>query len=306
MKRKHLILTISLALAIPFAAAPLNAALKVSNTYGSSLDYGSIVSLSNYKASTNNSSKTNNPSITDNPSNENTNNPGNSNNNTSYGDSLKRDNNQNTNNSTKASTKNNNNYIPLNKNNYHNSNNNSQYSNSVSLKDHKVNIKGQSQKPSSAQKPSTPSPTAPQTPKIPPTKESIEVTGSTTVSAQEQAMVNEINKERAAAGLAPLQISLPLAEVAQLKANDMKTNGYFSHTSPTYGSPFDMLRSAGISFRGAGENIAINSSVEGAMVAFMSSEGHRRNILNPGYTHVGIGVVQSSHGTYFVQIFATL
>jgi uncharacterized protein YkwD len=61
----------------------------------------------------------------------------------------------------------------------------------------------------------------------------------------------------------------------------MKTKGYFSHTSPTYGSPFDMIRAAGVQYRYAGENIARNISVDAAMPAFMSSDGHRKNILIP-------------------------
>jgi uncharacterized YkwD family protein len=117
-------------------------------------------------------------------------------------------------------------------------------------------------------------------------------------------MIDEVNKERAAAGLPALKVDLRLVGVAQTKANDMKTNGYFSHTSPTYGSPFDMIRMAGVQYRYAGENIARNISVDAAMAAFMSSDGHRKNILNPAYTHVGVGVVSSSAGNYYVQIFA--
>lgn len=117
-------------------------------------------------------------------------------------------------------------------------------------------------------------------------------------------MIDEINKERAVAGLSPLKIDLRLVGVAQTKAMDMKTNGYFSHTSPTYGTPFDMIKKAGVLNRYAGENIARNISVDAAMAAFMSSDGHRKNILNPAYTHVGVGVVSSSAGNYYVQIFA--
>ncbi len=284
MKKKKLFLSICIALAIPLAAVPLQAAIKVSNSYGSSFDYGSVVSLGTYRpAYTNPNNSSNKPSTENSNTAENTNpNPK----------------------TNTPTTPNKPGSVNINSN-----KNSSGYSNSVSLKNHKVNTKPTTPTKQPTQPaPTQPAPTQPAPTQPAPTqpKPSIPVTGSATLSAQEQTMVNEINKERAAAGLAPLQVSLPLVEVAQLKANDMKTNGYFSHTSPTYGSPFDMLRSAGISYRGAGENIAINSSVDGAMAAFMSSDGHRRNILNPAYTHVGIGVVKSSHGTYFVQIFATL
>jgi uncharacterized YkwD family protein len=152
----------------------------------------------------------------------------------------------------------------------------------------------------------TPAPTpAPTTqPSTQPAPSPSTIPAATTVSAQEQQMIDEINKERAAAGLPALKIDLRLVGVAQTKANDMKTNGYFSHTSPTYGSPFDMMRSAGIQYRYAGENIARNVSVDAAMAAFMSSDGHRKNILNPAYTHVGVGIVSSSTGNYYVQEFA--
>ena len=151
-----------------------------------------------------------------------------------------------------------------------------------------------------------PSPTpAPTTqPSTQPTTSPASVPAATSVSAQEQQMIDEINKERAAAGLSALKIDLRLVGVAQTKASDMKANGYFSHTSPTYGTPFDMIKKAGVQYRYAGENIARNISVDAAMAAFMSSDGHRKNILNPAYTHVGVGVVTSSAGNYYVQVFA--
>lgn len=313
MKRKHLILTIALALGIPLAMVPLNAALKVNNNYGSSFDYGSVVSLRDYKASTTNPTSPKNSNNTNNS--VDLNNPGNTNNSGNTGNSSNTGNSGNIGNSTNPGNNNstsgsNNSPNSGNQAKPENQNNNTQYSNYVSLKNHKVNIKKStpvqpSQPKQSTSGNETSSPTTSK-PTSTPSTPSISLTGSTTLSAQGQAMVNSINQERAAAGLAPLQVNLSLVEVAQLKANDMKTNGYFSHNSPTYGSPFDMMRSAGISFRGAAENIAINSSVDGAMAAFMSSDGHRRNILNPAFTHVGIGVVQSSYGTYYVQIFAIL
>ncbi len=84
----------------------------------------------------------------------------------------------------------------------------------------------------------------------------------------------------------------------------MADNDYFSHTSPTYGSPFDMMKAEGISYRSAGENIAGNSSASAAMTAWMQSQGHRANILNSNYTHIGVGVAyQASPYNIYVQEF---
>jgi uncharacterized YkwD family protein len=120
------------------------------------------------------------------------------------------------------------------------------------------------------------------------------------LSADEQKMINLVNQERQKAGVAPLKIDLELSRVARIKSQDMRDKGYFSHTSPTYGSPFDMMKSFGITYRTAGENIAKHSSVESAHTGLMNSEGHRKNILNPSFTHIGIGIVD---GRYYTQMF---
>lgn len=125
---------------------------------------------------------------------------------------------------------------------------------------------------------------------------------STQVSTEKQ-MLNLINSERAKVGAQPLAFDVKVVEVAQVKSADMVKNNYFSHTSPTYGSPFDMLRKFGITFSGAAENIALNSSVEAAHAAFMASEGHRKNILNPSYNRIGIGITDGPKGKVFVQMF---
>ena len=123
------------------------------------------------------------------------------------------------------------------------------------------------------------------------------------LNAQEREMVEYVNQERAKAGLAPLQVDLDLARVARIKSQDMVDNGYFDHNSPTYGSPFEMMRSFGISYRAAGENIAKNRSVIGAHTALMNSEGHRANILNPNFTHMGIGIVENGGMVTVTQMF---
>ncbi len=125
---------------------------------------------------------------------------------------------------------------------------------------------------------------------------------SQSVSEFEKQVVDLTNAERAKAGLKALQISNPLMNVAQAKSEDMAKNNYFSHTSPTYGSPFDQIKAAGISYRSAGENIAQGQKTpEEVVQAWMNSEGHRANILNGNYTHIGVGYV--ANGNYWTQQF---
>ncbi|KAB3537411.1 hypothetical protein F8154_03295 [Alkaliphilus pronyensis] len=121
------------------------------------------------------------------------------------------------------------------------------------------------------------------------------------LTANEIKMIELVNSEREKAGVTPLKIDVDLSYVARVKSKDMHDNKYFSHQSPTYGSPFDMMRDFGIQFRGAGENIAMHSSVESAHNALMNSDGHRKNILNPSFTHIGIGI----HNGYYTQMFIT-
>lgn len=124
------------------------------------------------------------------------------------------------------------------------------------------------------------------------------------LTADERHMVELVNQERARHGLSPLKVNMELVKVARLKALDMVRNGYFSHTSPTYGSPFAMLRQFGITYRTAGENLAGAPGVELAHQNLMNSPGHRANILNSAFTEVGIGVVEGSpYGKIFVQMF---
>lgn len=116
------------------------------------------------------------------------------------------------------------------------------------------------------------------------------------LSADEQEMVKLVNEERTKLGIAPLQVDTELAKVARVKAQDMVNNKYFSHTSPTYGSPFDMMKKFGIRYSAAGENIAKNGSVLKAHVSLMNSDGHRKNILSTNYSHIGIGIVRDQNG----------
>ena len=122
------------------------------------------------------------------------------------------------------------------------------------------------------------------------------------ISAYEAEVIRLVNEIRRQNGLGELTASAELSHVARLKSQDMHDKGYFDHTSPTYGSAFDMLRSFGISYRTAGENIAYGYSAPQAVVdAWMNSSGHRANILNASYTQIGVGHVQD--GNYCTQIF---
>jgi uncharacterized YkwD family protein len=117
-------------------------------------------------------------------------------------------------------------------------------------------------------------------------------------------MLSQVNQERARQGLAPLVADTKLTQLARQKSQDMVNKNYFSHTSPTYGSPFDMMKAAGVRYRTAGENIACAPSTTRAHTALMNSPGHRANILNPAFTHVGIGIVKGgSCGMMFTQMF---
>lgn len=121
-------------------------------------------------------------------------------------------------------------------------------------------------------------------------------------SSEVQQVLQETNAYRAENGLAPLALHQSLTKVAQQKATDMAKNRYFSHTSPTLGSPFDQMKAAGISYRRAAENIAMGQRSAAEVVdAWMKSPGHRANILDRNLTHIGIGY--DANGRYWVQQF---
>ena len=127
----------------------------------------------------------------------------------------------------------------------------------------------------------TPSPTTPSTPSTP---------SNTSASTQAQQVLSLVNTQRKNAGLAALTMDSALNNVAVAKAKDMINNNYFSHNSPTYGSPFDMMKKFGVTYRTAGENIAKGqSTAQQVMNDWMNSPGHRANILNSSYTKIGIG-----------------
>lgn len=125
------------------------------------------------------------------------------------------------------------------------------------------------------------------------------------ITKLEHEIITLINKERMDANLEPFNHNIPLSCVARAKSQDMVDAGYFNHTSPTYGSPFDMMDSFGIHYGYAAENIAMGQQTPEAVVkSWMNSEGHRKNILNPNYTDLGVGLAKTSSGTpYWTQMF---
>lgn len=124
------------------------------------------------------------------------------------------------------------------------------------------------------------------------------------VAAQEQKLLNLLNQDRLAHGLPALSPDPELSRIARIKSQDMKENRYFAHTSPTYGNAASMLSSFGYAYQGVGENIAHHATVEKAQAAFMSSSGHRQNILGSQWKKVGIGICIDANGfIYATQLF---
>ena len=120
----------------------------------------------------------------------------------------------------------------------------------------------------------------------------------------ETEVVRLVNVERSKAGLPALQIDQEVSKVARLKSEDMANKNYFNHTSPTYGSPFEMLKKFNITYKTAGENIAKGQkTAESVVNAWMNSEGHRKNILSSSFTHIGVGYATKGSTPYWTQMF---
>jgi len=125
------------------------------------------------------------------------------------------------------------------------------------------------------------------------------------LSLHESQVVDLVNKERVKRGLATLKFDSELSRIARIKSQDMIDKKYFSHISPTYGSPFEMMEKFGLRFSAGGENIAYGQKTAAeVMNAWMSSPGHKANILSEAYTHIGVGVAKMANGTlYWTQMF---
>ncbi len=156
-----------------------------------------------------------------------------------------------------------------------------------------------------ATKPSTtkPATTKPATTEPPATEPPATTpSGSADNLSFEEKVAELVNAERAKYGLEPLTLSAELSDIARIKSQDMHDNNYFSHTSPSFGSTFNLLNSHGISYRAAGENIAKGfTTPEAVMNGWMNSSGHRANILSPSFTQIGVGYV--ADGRYWTQVF---
>ncbi len=122
------------------------------------------------------------------------------------------------------------------------------------------------------------------------------------ISEYEKKVTELVNQIRIENGLSPLAWNSELSAVARKKSQDMRDEHYFSHTSPVYGSPFDMMKTFGISYTTAGENIAMGQRTpEEVVEAWMNSPGHRANILNASFTQIGMGY--AAEGNYWTQMF---
>jgi uncharacterized protein YkwD len=158
--------------------------------------------------------------------------------------------------------------------------------------------------------PSQPEAPAPQPPPTKPTPEpapenppSSEPATPVQLSNQEQTLLNLVNQERLKQGLEPLALHPELVELARRKSTDMVQNNYFAHTSPTLGSFAQMIYNAGIPFRSAGENLAMARNAQYAFYLLLGSPAHKANMLNPNFTHIGIGVVPNNYGVVVTQLF---
>lgn len=135
--------------------------------------------------------------------------------------------------------------------------------------------------------------------------QAINIPNISDVKSIENEVINLVNRERQSRGLSPLSYNWELSRVARYKSQDMIDKNYFSHTSPTYGSPFKMMTDFGINYSYAGENIAMGQrSATEVMDGWMNSPGHRKNILSPNYTQIGVGYAVDKNGTpYWTQMF---
>lgn len=125
------------------------------------------------------------------------------------------------------------------------------------------------------------------------------------LTVQEEIALNLLNQDRISAGLSPLTHDPALSAIARMKSEDMRDGNYFAHESPKWGNAKQMLTALGYDFRACGENIAHHATVVKSQAAFMSSDGHRRNILSPNWERVGVGVSFDRNGyVYVTQLFA--
>ncbi|OEH91122.1 S-layer homology domain-containing protein [Bacillus solimangrovi] len=112
------------------------------------------------------------------------------------------------------------------------------------------------------------------------------------------------NEERANAGLTPLTLNLDITKAAQLKAEDLRNHDNLTHDSPTYGRSYELLERFNIENEYSTENAgAGQTTVKEYIEDVMNSEKHRKNMLDPHITDMGIGFAKKDSYYYIVQIF---
>jgi len=153
------------------------------------------------------------------------------------------------------------------------------------------------------QPPSQPQPQPSPEPVPQPEQPQQPVPGTSAMSQQEAVLLQMVNDERVKNGLKPLLPMPDLNRLARMKSQDIIDKNYFSHVSPTYGSFSKMVYDAGIRFYSCGENIAKSRDGRHAFYLFLGSAGHRSNMLNRNFTHIGIGIVPDKYGVVVTQLF---
>jgi uncharacterized protein YkwD len=158
--------------------------------------------------------------------------------------------------------------------------------------------------PPPASSPANPAPATPTPAPYPSTPSPTTTPATTGLSADESLMLSLVNQERVKAGLPQYSVDMGLVNLARQKSQDMVQNNYFNHTSPTYGSAYDMEKKAGVTARVMGaENIAKAATTERAHQLLMNSSGHKANILNPLHDTIGVGIAKTSSGVTVTQLF---
>lgn len=159
--------------------------------------------------------------------------------------------------------------------------------------------------PGAGEKPETPDDSKPETPdnSAPENKPGQEEGIETEYHAYVLRVVELVNEERAKAGLKPVTLQKNISAAAQVRAQETEVS--FSHTRPDGTKFTTALAQAGVTYRGAGENIAWGQRTpEQVMNGWMNSAGHRANILNEKFTSIGVGYYQNAAGTnYWTQLF---
>lgn len=148
-------------------------------------------------------------------------------------------------------------------------------------------------------------PETPDNPEIPEKPENdgeVDKEENETAGTYAEQILSLVNKYRAQSGLKALTLDKNLSAAAGIRAKEIVSS--FSHTRPNGSSCFTALSELGISYNGAGENIAYGQeSAQEVMTAWMNSQGHRENIMSSSFTKLGVGVYSSGGTLYWAQFF---